>query len=85
MKEVEIGKVEDYYNQIGVVAIEVTGDHVAVGDTVHFHGHTTDFTQTVNSMQIGHNPVQEAHKGDEIGIKVRERVRNHDRVFRVDA
>ena len=83
MNEIEVGRVEDYFSKIGVVAIEVTGDRIAVGDTLHFTGHTTDFTQKVQSMQIEHEEVEEASKGDEIGIKVKQRVRTHDKVFKV--
>ena len=83
MKEMEVGRVEDYFSKIGVVAIEVTGDRIGVGDTLHFSGHTTDFTQTVEYIQIEHEEVQEAVKGDEIGIKVTQRVRTHDKVLKV--
>jgi len=83
MNEIEVGRVEDYFSRIGVVAIEVTGDRIAVGDTLHFTGHTTDFTEKVESMQIEHEEVEEASKGDEIGIKVKQRVRTHDKVFKV--
>ena len=83
MEEKEIGKVLDYYAKIGVVAIEITEGEIKIGDTLHFKGATTDFTQVIESMQIEHKPVQIAKKGDKVGIKVKERVRPHDKVFKV--
>jgi putative protease len=83
MKEVEVGKVADYFAHIGVVAIEVTADVIKVGDTLHFQGHTTDFTQRIESMQIEHKSVEEAKVGDNVGIKVKDRVRSHDKVLKV--
>ena len=83
MKEIEIGKVADYFKKIGVVAIEITAEGISVGDTLHFKGHTTDFTQQVDSMQVEHEKVERADVGMSIGIKVRERVRTHDQVYKV--
>ena len=83
MKEIEIGKVADFFQKIGVVAIEVTSGEVSVGDTIHFSGHTTDYSQTIESMQIEHDSVQTAKPGDNVGIKVTERIRVHDKVFKV--
>jgi putative protease len=83
MKEIEIGRVADYFAKIGVVAIEVTAEGIKVGDTLHFHGHTTDFTESIKSMQIEHDSVEEAGVGANVGIKVKERVRTHDKVFKV--
>jgi len=83
MSEVEIGRVEDYFAHIGVVAIEVTAVGIKLGDTLHFKGHTTDFTEKVTSMQVEHKSVEEAPPGSDVGIKVKERVRTHDQVFKV--
>ena len=83
MKEVEVGVVQDYFAKIGVAAIELTSGSIKVGDTLHFVGHTTDFTDTVKSMQIEHEQVEEAKAGDSVGIKVSDRVRIHDKVFKV--
>jgi putative protease len=82
MAEVEIGKVADYFAKIGVVAIDLTGE-LKVGDTIHIKGHTTDFTQTVDSMQVEHEQVESAGPGSSIGIKVKERCRHTDHVFKV--
>jgi len=54
-----------------------------VGDKIHIKGHTTDFEQVVESMQIENRPVEEAKAGDDVGIKVKERVRPNDTVYRV--
>ena len=83
MSEVEIGKVEDYFAHIDVVAIEVTAEGIKVGDTLHFKGHTTDFMQKITSMQVDHKSVEEAPVGSDVGIKVQERVRTHDHVYKV--
>jgi putative protease len=58
---------------------------VAVGDTLHFLGHTTDAESTVNSMQIEHTAVTEAKKGDSVGVKVPEKVREGDKVYKIVA
>jgi putative protease len=83
MSEVEIGRVEDYFAHIGVVAIEVTAEGIKLGDTLHFKGHTTDFTEKITSMQVDHNSVEEAPVGSDVGIKVKDRVRAHDHVYKV--
>jgi translation elongation factor EF-1alpha len=82
MQEKEIGHVMDYFTHVGVVAIELT-DELAIGNIVHFFGHTTDFTQKVESIQIEHHNVTRAKAGDKVGIRVNERVRQHDKVYKV--
>lgn len=82
MPEEEVGKVSDYFAKVGVAAIELTGS-LSVGDTIHFKGHTTDFEQKIESMQIEHQNVEKANPGDSIGIRVSERVRQHDVVYKV--
>jgi len=81
--EKEIGKVEDYFAHVGVVAIRITNGVLKIGDTIYIKGITTDFTQVVESMEIEHKKVEEAKIGDSVGIKVKERVRRHDRVYKV--
>jgi len=83
MKEIEIGEVNDYFANIGVVAITVTAEGISVGDTLHFKGHTTDFTQKIDSMQVEHDQVEDAPPGSQVGIKVRDRVRATDKVYKV--
>lgn len=81
-EEEEIGQVTDYFAKIGVAGIDLTGS-LRVGDTIRIRGHTTDVEQAVESMQIEHEQVQEAGPGDKVGIKVSDRCRNGDQVYRV--
>jgi len=83
MPEEQVGRVSHYFGKVGVAGIDVTAGEIKVGDTVHITGHTTDFTQTIDSMQIDNKNVERATKGDSIGIKVPDRVRPHDIVYRV--
>ena len=82
MKEVIVGRIGAYFSHPEAAAIELE-ENLKVGDTVHIKGHTTDFEQEVESMQIGNDPVQEAKKGDSIGVKVKERVRRNDVVYKL--
>jgi len=84
MAEVEIGKVTDFFKKVGVAAIKLTGD-LAVGDTIHIKGHTTDLTLKVESMQVEHAAVQNAGPGAEIGVKIAGLARKHDTVYKVTA
>lgn len=83
MKEQEIGYVSKYFGQISVAAIEITAGKLGVGDTIHIKGHTTDINEKIKSLQIEHNVVENAKKGDSIGIKVTEKVRRKDKVFKI--
>jgi len=83
MEEKRIGTVIDYFAKIGVAAIHLEDDGLKVGDTIHIKGHTTDLTEEVLSMQIERNPVQEAKAGDDVGIKIKERARKKDDVYKV--
>ena len=85
MPEEEVGKISDYFKKIAVAAIEITKGSLSVGDTIHIKGHTTDFTQAVDSMQIEHQSVPIAKAGDSIGIKVKDVVRDSDVVYKVTA
>ena len=78
----EIGEVFSYYSNIEVAAIKLSGK-LKIGDKIKIKGHTTDFEQKIISMQIEHEQVSEASSGDEIGIKVSEKVRKGDKVFKV--
>lgn len=82
MEEKEVGVVTHYFSKIGVAAIELK-DTLRVGETIHIKGHTTDFTQEVSSMQIEHENVSEASAGQSVGIKVKEKVREHDVVYKI--
>ena len=81
MGETEIGRVTHYFSKIGVAALEITSGELKIGDTIHIKGHTSDFTTTVESIQIEHDQVQVAKVGDSIGIKVPDHAREHDQVF----
>ncbi|MBI3988291.1 MAG: translation elongation factor-like protein [candidate division NC10 bacterium] len=83
MPEERIGRVTEYFARIGVAGIQITDGTLRVGDTIHIKGHTTDFQQTVDSIQVEHRAVQEAGPGTFIGVKVRDRVREHDVVYKV--
>ena len=83
MPEEEIGKVASYFSKIGVAAIDIIKGTLKVGDKIHIKGHTTDIEQDVDSIQIEHQSVPEAKPGDSIGIKVKDRVRDHDVVYKV--
>jgi putative protease len=81
--EEEIGRVTHYFHKIGVAGIEVTAGSLKVGETVHIKGHTSDFSQTVESLQQENLSVPEVKKGVSAGMKVKEHVREGDRIFRV--
>jgi putative protease len=82
MPEERIGVVSDYFAHVGVAGIDLEGP-LRVGDTIHIKGHTTDMEIVVESMQIEHEQVQEAKTGDAIGIKVPDRCRHGDPVYKV--
>ncbi len=83
MAEVELGKVTHYFSKIGVAAIEITSGSLSVGDTIHVKGHTTDFTQSVDSIQLDNQSVPSATVGQPVGIKVKDHARQHDVVYKV--
>ena len=85
MTEELVGTVTHYFGKAHVAGIELTDGELHVGDSIHIVGHTSDFTQKVDSMQIDRAAVDEAHIGDMIGIRVAEHAREHDQVFRVTA
>ncbi len=78
-----IGVVTHYYNHLAVAIVKLETGTLRVGDTVHFKGHTSDFRQPVESLQIEHAQVQEVRAGDEFGLKVREHAREHDVLYKV--
>jgi putative protease len=83
MEEKQIGKVIKFFGKIGVAAIQLSEGTLRVGDKIHIAGHSTDITLTVDSMQIENESVAEAGPGADIGIKVPDRVREHDVVYKV--
>jgi selenocysteine-specific translation elongation factor len=82
MAEEMIGTVSDFFARPVVAAIELTAA-LAVGDKIHFKGHTTDLELIVDSMQINNVDVKEAKAGDSVGVKVSDRVRKKDTVHKV--
>jgi putative protease len=81
--EVKIGRVSHYFGKIQVAAIDLTDGDLAVGDTIHILGHTSDFVQQVSSMQIDRAEVTEATKNQSVGIRVTEHARVGDEVFKI--
>lgn len=82
MPEVEVGSVSDFFAHPVVAGIELTAG-LKVGDRIHISGHTTDMELTVESMQINNVDVTEAKAGDAIGIKVNDRVRRGDKIYKI--
>lgn len=83
MAEELVGVVTHYFGKARVAAIKIMDGQLDVGDTIHVVGHTSDFTQKIDSMEIERAPVQSAKVGDEIGVRVVEHAREHDNVYRV--
>ncbi len=82
MEEKEIGKITHYFGKIGVAVLELTSD-LKVGDTIHIKGHSEDFSQMVDSMQIEHESIPEAKAGQSVGMKVGQKVHPGDIVYLV--
>lgn len=76
-----VGRITHYYSNLGVGIVELTAGELKVGDVIHVKGKHTDFTQSVDSIQIEHQNVTRAEKGKVVGIKVKDKVREHDQVF----
>jgi putative protease len=81
--EEEIGKITHYFSKINVGVLELSRGSVKVGDTLHIKGHTTDYYQKIQSMQVEHAPVEFAEKGMQVGLKVEASVREGDLVLKV--
>jgi putative protease len=83
MVEEKIGIVEHFFTKVSVAAVKITNGELKIGDTIHFVGAHTDFKQKIETMEINRNPVQTVKPGDDVGIKVKDRVREHDVVYKV--
>jgi hypothetical protein len=82
--EQRIGIVTHYYSHLSVAALQLEpGTTLRVGEVIHIRGHTTDFTQRVESLEVNHAPVLEVKPADDFGLKVIEHAREHDVVFKV--
>ncbi len=77
-----IGKITHFFPHVSAGVIKLSGT-LKKGDMINIKGHTTDFKQTIDSMQLDHKPVIEAKKGQEIGLKVKDRVRIGDTVYKL--
>ena len=80
MTEKKIGIVTHYYNHIHVAGVSITDGELHEGDIIHVKGHTSDFEQEVRSMQIDHEVINTARRGDQIGLSVIEHAREHDTI-----
>jgi len=80
-----VGVVTHYFGHLSVAVVRLDSGSLQVGDTIRFLGHTTDFRQRVDSLQIEHEAVTEVGRRQEFGLKVKEHVREHDVVYKVAA
>ncbi|MDL1912570.1 translation elongation factor-like protein [Chloroflexi bacterium CFX6] len=82
MPGIQVGQVTHYFDHINVAVLALT-EPLRVGDAVHILGHSTDFKQEVTSLQIEHQPVEEAKPGDDVAMKVIQKAHPHDKVFKI--
>lgn len=80
--EIEIGRVRHYFNHINVAVLRLD-ENLKLGDRIHFFGHSTDFIQTVTSMEVNHHSVLAVEPGDDVAIKVTEPLHEHDVAYRI--
>ena len=80
----KIGVIENYFYKVGVAVVVLTDDGLKKGEKIHIKGSTTDFKQIAESMQIDKQKVDSVEKGKKVGLKVDDRVREKDEVFRID-
>ncbi|MGB3340022.1 MAG: hypothetical protein WBB37_00880 [bacterium] len=78
-----VGIITHYFGKINVAVFKITDNEVKVGDSIHIKGKHTDFTQVIGSMQVEHESIETAKKGDEVGLKVENSVHENDEVYRV--
>ncbi len=83
MAEERVGEVMKYFSKPSVAAVKIVEGTLSVGDRIRFTGHTTDFEDTVDSMEINNEKIEKAQAGDYIGIRVADRVRPGDEMFKV--
>ena len=83
MEEKKVGEVIKFFSKIGVAAIRLTEGGMKVGDQIRIVGHTTDLVQSLDSMQMENQDVLEAGPGADIGIRVKDKVREHDVVYKI--
>ena len=83
MSEEKVGEVLKFFAKPSVAAIKITGGELRIGDTIRIMGHTTDLTNAIESMEVNNQKVEKAVEGDFIGVKISDRVRPGDEVFKV--
>jgi putative protease len=83
MSEEQVAVIVKFFAKPGVAALEVTNGSIKVGDVLRYKGHTTEFIEEVTSLEIDNQSVEEAKVGDLVGVKVKERVRENDKVYKV--
>jgi translation elongation factor EF-Tu-like GTPase len=83
MEEKKVGEVIKFFGKIGVAAISLTEGGLKVGDQIRIVGHTTDLVETLDSMQMENQDILEAGPGADIGIRVKDKVREHDVVYKI--
>ena len=84
MEEKLVGKVTHYFTNLGVAVIEVIKGELKIGDKIHIKGATSDFEQSVDSMQVEHKDVEKAKKGTMFGLKVAQHAREGDDVYKAE-
>jgi len=79
----EVGLVTHYFSKVDAAVVKLTKSGLSIGDKIVIKGHTSDFKEKVNSIQLDHEPIQNAEKNMEIGLKVKAKVREHDVVYKI--
>jgi len=78
----EVGVVTHYFPKVDAAVVKMTKGSLSAGDTIFIKGHTSDFKEKVESIQLDHVPIQVAEIGQEIGLKVKSKVREHDVIYK---
>ena len=78
-----IGEVTHFFPHVKAAVIKLKKGELTAGNTIYIKGHTTDFEQKVQSIQVNHAPIEKASKGQEIGLKVKSKVRHGDKVYKI--
>lgn len=79
----EVGVVTHYFPKVDAAVVKLTKAGLSIGDKIVIKGHTSDFKEKVDSIQLDHEPIQNAEKNMEIGLKVKAKVREHDVVYKI--
>ena len=79
----EVGIITHYFPKVDAAVVKLTKSGLSIGDKIVIKGHTSDFKEKVNSIQLDHEPIQNAEKNMEIGLKVKAKVREHDVVYKI--